>query len=408
MASLAGNRVWAERSSRTRLLVALGVLGFAARLWLAWISEGSNDIRYWLHFAQLVNVHGFGRAYVLDSWLNHPPLMTLWAALCERVAGESLLTFARLFKLPALAAEFATAVLLFYSYQARGSRSRWAAFALYAIALGNALISSFHGNTDAVYVALSFAAAFVLQETRRAWLAGLLLGLALNVKLIPVVLVLPLAALCGSPRKTLEYGLGLSTAALPYVWAFRCLAPDEQHAFISGIFGYKSYPDVWGVELVIRTLLLATKHLPLISAYIHNLRDAYYLQAGKVLVAMTGVLAGWILYRRRNPPTTYAVSAAAYSIFLLLAPSFAVQYLISVLPSFLAWRLRSGIAVGIATSVQAAMTYAQFVTSWSPLATNHTGTLDICAGLSVVTWIVIANQACKTLAIRWEPSSHGM
>ncbi len=141
---------WWTRGRVHRLLIGLGVLGFALRVACWWWSEGTNDIRSWHDFGQRIESEGLGQAYVFNSALNHPPLMGLAAALAAHLA-ESPLGFARLFKLPSLLAELGTGLLLVQSYRKRGMPTRgYAAFAAYGLSLSNTLISAYHGNTDAL------------------------------------------------------------------------------------------------------------------------------------------------------------------------------------------------------------------------------------------------------------------
>ena len=65
------------------------------------------------------------------------------------------------------------------------------------------LVSGYHGNTDAVYAMLSLLAVYLLQDRNRPLLAGLALGLAINIKLIPVLLIPPLVLAAQSIREML-------------------------------------------------------------------------------------------------------------------------------------------------------------------------------------------------------------
>ncbi len=397
-------RVCADAHVRMALLVGLGLSGFIARFWLAWVSEGSNDIRTWLYFGRIINEHGLGKAYVLEGGLNHPPLMSLWAAKVAQVAGDSTLDFARLFKMPSLLAEVITAVLLFFSFRARRDNLRGcAAFALYALALGNALISSFHGNTDSLYFAFGFAAVYLIQARRKGFLAGLMLALALNVKLIPILLVLPLAAACRSRRVLLRYAAGLSLALVPFGLALATFSANERSHFIANVFGYNSFPEWWGIELITRTILASVgRSLPNLTAPISSFHDFYLRVGAKVLIALTGALALWARFGARKPPNAYALSAIAYSILLVLGPGWGVQYMGCLVAPFLAFSLSSGFVVSLATGTMASVVYLHFVSRWEPVVTEHRLLPVDFSGISAVTWAVIA--LCAVRALRGEPT----
>jgi hypothetical protein len=355
-----------------------------------------------------VNDYGLGQAYVRDALLNHPPAMSLWAAAVDRIAGNSAIDFARLFKLPSLIAELGTTLLLFFVWRARGDAVRgYAAAAIYAAALGNVLISSFHGNTDAIYFFFSFAAAYLIQVHQRAFLAGAMLALALNVKLIPILIVLPLAACFRDLRALLRYGAGLSLAVLSFGVALLTFAPDEQAHFVQNVFGYKSYPEFWGVELLARTLRAATwRALPELATTLEGVRDAYFAVGGKLLVLLTGVFALWLRFIAPPKANAYAVVGVAFSMFLLFSPGWGVQYFGCLLAPFLAVRLRSGLAVALATGAMATLIYLHFVNRWSPISSEHMPFPADFAGLSAMVWIVIAVHALKLLVCAWPVAAH--
>src|ERR1035441_4431181 len=102
-----GNRSGFGRGSRHWLL-ALGLAGIAARLWLWWISIGSNDSVIWSSHAQHVLAEGLAhtyRTYRSFPQFNHPPLMGLYAAQVWQWSHGSIWEFARWIKLPGLAGE---------------------------------------------------------------------------------------------------------------------------------------------------------------------------------------------------------------------------------------------------------------------------------------------------------------
>lgn len=398
----------ADPRLRAFLVVGVTALAVLLRCVLWWASEGTNDIRTWLRFARLVNDHGLGQAYVLDPLLNHPPLMSLWAALTARLTDNQILPFARLFKLPSLFAEAGTAWLLWRSYRARNEPDRaYVAVAIYAAALGNILISAFHGNTDCIFIMFAFAAVYSLQEQQAGLRAGLLLAAAINIKLIPIMIVLPLAAVCRDWRVFVRYGAGLSLAPLPFGLTLLNFTADQRAHFMANVFGYKSYPEWWGVESLTRNVLRATQFsLPKLAAAIQWAHDLYFIQGGKILLLLTGLLGVWARYGARKPPNGYALVAVAYSIFVLLGPGWGVQYLACLLAPFVAFSLRSGFQVALFSAIQACLIYLVFLVSWSPMSSEHMPFPGELAGVSAIVWAALLVQAYRALRhVRAEPVS---
>jgi len=93
-------------------LLAAGLAGYALRLVLCAVTEGSNDIRTWELFAREVQARGLEGTYLAFPIFNHPPLMGLWAAAVLRLAAATGLRFTVLFKLLGVAAEVGTGLLL--------------------------------------------------------------------------------------------------------------------------------------------------------------------------------------------------------------------------------------------------------------------------------------------------------
>src|SRR5664280_1453219 len=178
-----GNRSGLGHGSRHWLL-ALGLAGIAARLWLWWISIGSNDSVIWSSHAQHVLAHGLAhtyRTYQSFPQFNHPPLMGLYAAQVWQWSHGGIWEFARWMKLPGLAGE---ALVMWAMWRFIGLR----AFAVYAWLPAAILVSSFHGNTDCLYAALVLLAAIAFDK-ERYFLSGLLWSASLNVKLLPLFLI---------------------------------------------------------------------------------------------------------------------------------------------------------------------------------------------------------------------------
>src|SRR5262249_50684086 len=120
-----------------------------------------------------------------------------------------------------------------------------AAFAWCPISI---LLSSHHGNFDPLYAMLSLAALYIIDRHGRWFLGGLLLGAAINVKLIPVLLIPVMAAMCRSWRQLLYLAAGLALMAIPFVPVL-IFAPA---AFMRNVLHYHSIIDNWGVILFLR------------------------------------------------------------------------------------------------------------------------------------------------------------
>ena len=118
---------------------------------------------------------------------------------------------------------------------------------MYAWSLDAILVSGYHCNTDPIYAFFCLLCAYLLQNKRCHFLAGLALAAAINVKLTPVLLILPLLLWHRSWRSASKFVLGLAVGALPFVPVL-VLAGKP---FYANAIAYKSNPDNWGITCLL-------------------------------------------------------------------------------------------------------------------------------------------------------------
>lgn len=363
---------------RTLLLLAVA-LGLFARLLLAWLTLGTNDAMIWAEFAGAINRTGLPAVYRTDPFMNHPPLPAYWAALCERAAAASGLSFWFLFKLPAVAADALACALLWRVWSGRAG-GRWGGVAAAAFAwnLDAILVSGFHCNTDPVYAALALLAAHCVAGRNNFLAAGLVLGAAVNVKVVPLLLVPPLLSLCRSWRDAARFVAGLSVGAVPFLAAFALGGT----AFLHNVLGYASRVDRWGIPFLLEE---ASRLTGAAGAALDAYRTAgRYAVVGAVLAVS---LASWL--RRRWD--AYELTAATLALFLVLAPGFGVQYTVIVAPVLMAVSLRWGSAYGLLAGLFLLIVYWINWTGSSPAYADFKPRLPMPGALvGLFAWLLLA------------------
>jgi hypothetical protein len=319
-----------------RFWLALILAGVIVRVVLWWISIGCNDVITYHLFGKSIAADGLAATYRNIFYFNHPPLIGLYAMQAWRLSGEDMWTFAHLLKLPGLAGEALTlwALWRFSSPQAS------AAYAWLPAAI---LVSGFHGNTDCLYTALVLVAVIAF-DRQLHFLAGLLLAAALNVKLIPLLL-LPLVFI-GAPNRRVLLSLtaGLALGAAPFV--FPALAAP--HAMYQNMLGYNSYPDNWGLLVILK----AGVQISIFGTFAAVLKDSYVAFGRYFVLAAVTLVALASKFRSRRPMAEQAAIGAA--LFLLLTPGFGIQYVMFVapllclvdVPAALRWGWVSGLFIG--------------------------------------------------------------
>jgi hypothetical protein len=386
--------------------VDLALLGYVIRIVIWFLSDGSNDIRTWRLFAQTIREAGLAETYRSQPLFNHPPIMGWWSLVALRIADWNVLTFAQAFKIPSLAAEVGTGLLLFAAWTRRGrSREASRALAAYALALNCILISAFHGNTDAVYFCLAFASAYLL-ESGRPFAAGAALAAAMNVKLIPVLFVLPLASRCTRWPQLRRFVAGAALGAVPFAIAIAAFTGEQARHFIDNLFRYQSNRENWGVALGVRLgVRFAGRFSAPMADAIQRSGDWYAVHGAVVLFAGVGVFAAWHAWTRWHRSRgfdAYQLEAWTCGLFLLFGSGFGVQYVGCIVAPLLAWSIWDGVAVASATGAFIGAVYVTFMLSWTPMASHHGPIPSSLIGLAVVAWSTIA-VAC--LRMRTTPTS---
>lgn len=226
--------------------------------------------------------------------------------------------FAVLFKLPSMLASVATVFLLWRAGVSSGM------LLLFALNPVDILISGFHANTDSLCAAFALLSALLL-ERRRPGLSGLALAAALNVKLIPVVLILPFVFSLAR-KEALRFTLGVTAGVLPFV----PFLVEDPASLYRRVLSYSSSIYGRGIHL---PFILDQRQLPASAARLYLL----FLASGKyVILAASAVLA--LLNRRWRVWNAYELAAIAFSVFLVLAPGFGYHWLVYPLAFFVASR----------------------------------------------------------------------
>jgi hypothetical protein len=322
---------YAEPTDRRRrrlvfVLVAVGIIGVTARLWLWWSSVGTLDVVRWMHFGQAIHDHGLADTYASLEKFNHPPLMGLYAAGVWDLTGENLWNFARLLKLPALVGE---AIALIVLTRLMGVR----ALAAYATAPAAVLVSSYHGNTDPLYAILLLLSALAFDRQQFLW-AGLLFGAALNIKILPIALLPLLVIAAPHVRGAVRLCGGLAIAALPYI----PLLVTSGGEMYRNMLAYDSVQGSWGLL----ALLNPASDQRNLTEFVTPLRDAF-ISHGRYLIIGAVVLLALAsrLSLRLRMTEQFALGGA---LFLLLAPGFGVQYVVLIAPLLIVVSLRYSLA----------------------------------------------------------------
>lgn len=350
---------WDERRRRRSRIARYGWIiaaAMVARIAIALVSIGTNDARLFWTFASEIQQFGIVPVYGLDGLFNHPPLVGAWIKLASWMAGRiqdplgEFHAFTFIFKLPAIASDGLAVFLIWRIWRPKLGEERAASIAAAAAcSLCGILISSFHCNTDPIYAALCLAAVYFLEERRAFFPGGLALAGAINIKILPVLLIPGLLLSCTDRRQLRLFLAGLALGVIPFLPALRHEAPS----FVHNALAYNSSVNNWGINLLLLMGQLLRGHIGASSPAV----EAYHDLGRYVLFALIFLWA--FLARRIGRWNRYETAAVTFAIFLVFTPGFGIQYIVMIAPLLFAIRPRLAFIYSTAAGAFAVALYVK-------------------------------------------------
>jgi uncharacterized membrane protein len=212
-------------------------------------------------------------------------------------------------------ADVGSALLVFEILRRRRSlrEAGWAA-AMVAVSPVLVVISGFHGNTDPIFVLFTLLALYLLADRDKPLAGGLSMGIAIGIKIVPIVAVPALLVLAFTQgrRSLLRFGGGF-VAAVAITWLPALITHGQ--AVKEHVLGYAgSGISQWG--------------LIQIGHWFDDPGWADFLTgAGRFPVVLLCALVPAALVWRRPAMAAEAVGLSLVS-FLFLSPAFGCQYLV--------------------------------------------------------------------------------
>ncbi len=344
-------------------VVPLVILAMMARVGIAYISWGSQDATQFQEFGKKVAQHGIMHLYRVDVMYNHPPALGYFCAFVYRLTHGRLdqpdiksarhlgLTFPFVFKGINLLADIIVCWLLWKIARPQfGQFVAAATVVLFAWSPDSLLMTGFHGNDDPVYAMLCLLAIYLIEDRGRDFWGGVALAAAINVKLIPVLLVPPLLMSYRDWRRTQRFIVGLSLGIIPFIPVVLLDGP----AFYRDVLTYGSAITNWGIN----QFLKEAAREPRFSAIAGILIERYYTTGRLIIIAAVILLS---LRARRDPRLNrYTLAACTLCLFMILTPGFGLQYTIIPLPLLYATGRRLAATLyGILSGILLFFTYWQ-------------------------------------------------
>lgn len=397
-----------------RHLVLVAATAFLLKTAIALSTYGSTDVLIYESDVAKVRRDGAVSLYrdgIQTEWCGqaeqrscppfiHPPFMIHavrgWAVLAE-ISG---LPFRFWLRFTCAMADVGSLALLVRLLRRRLSEGQtrvallW--FAASPIAI---LISGFHGNTDPILMFFVLLAIDLVEGQRPTWLAGVALGVATSIKVLPVLLAPAVLLSLPRMRCRLEFCVGAAAAFLVGSAPFLLMAPE---LVVTRVFGYSSQFGSWGLSL----LALVLRQ----SARLSWLGDLY-VRHGKILGLL--VVLGASLWLRPRGRRNGLFIRAGFLMFLFVSviPGFGVQYLVWLVP----WVVSLGFGPTAAYHVAGtAFLFAYYTTAAGTFPWYLANSLerpawsDTVLSLGLISWVVVCSitviYARRLAAMRAEPS----
>lgn len=323
------------QSRRDNLILAAAIL-FAAglKLILIFSTFGTNDVLFKEAYAAKIRDAGGialyregadllenGRPYHREHMFL-PPFMVTWLASVDalaRATGVPIGIWVRVFDLIAdsLTTLLVTALILPLF---AGRIALWAGVAL-ALAPTSLLISGFHGNIEPMVICFVIIAIYAYERWGAAMLSGAALGMALNMKIWPVVFTATFLLWARTKAERLRFAAAAAAVvfagSLPYVL-------QDPVTIAKRVLGYKSFYGNWGISRILLSLEVTDP--------VGRAANATYLNSGPYIALLAAVALSFVLSSRRPRPSLFVACGAIALAFLCLLPAFGVQYLIWITP----------------------------------------------------------------------------
>jgi hypothetical protein len=323
------------------LLIAAAAFAFALKTTIAFTTYGTNDVMTFER--DLAKFRGQGAAALYREGISytsadgtrfenqpfiHPPFMLTvlrsWGLLA-RLSGLPLGFWLRLTSSVAdVLSLMLVAGLLNGLPRLQHARLGLLAMALCPVSV---VISGFHGNTDPLMIAFVLLSVYCLETRRAVWMAGAAMGLALSLKIVPVIFIPAVLLYLPGIRERWRY-----LASVAVVFALGSLPYALQDPILIGktLVGYNSKPGLWGFSFL--------------ALYFRESANwgwlfRWYAAGGKILVLAAILCLSVAINRRPNKPPLILQCGAVAFLFLFLAPGFAMQYLAWLVP----WALALGV-----------------------------------------------------------------
>ena len=295
-----------------------------AKLWIAATTIGTTDVFLFGVFGEVISRHGLAYAYENVAIFNHTPLVGEWAASLFAASEGKVQDYALPLRVPGILADFLAVLVLLRLRQKTGRPPLWALI-LFALSPVSLMVSGYHGNVDPVLALLLLVAAWMCVE-QKPLLCGIALGLACQIKVVPLHVAPVFAAYWWPRKKFVSFALAACVVTLAGWAPALILAPE---AFFKNALGYSGYWGIWGWSYCLRSSGMDV--FQTVGMMDLHTAQKVAMAVSKYLIIATTL---WLAWRRRREDIFLTLSAA-WAVFFVFATGVAPQYFVWLAPFIL-------------------------------------------------------------------------
>jgi hypothetical protein len=300
-------------------------------------------------------------AYESDPYLNNPPLISLGMAELLRLSRSIEVPFPVLLRSLGIFGETLSIGLVAHVGCLIGGVRQGILLGL-IVALNplSVLVTGYHGHTDGLVGGFVFLSFYLATIYHHYALAGFALGLAINVKLIPLVLWPALFFSIPSVRGRIFSSVGLLCALIPFIVAWWY----GGSVFFLRVFGYRSILDYWGLQTF---LIIFRSQNPQWASFFDAV-IIFYQQVGPFVIL--GVVTVLNLTIKLS---SWQRGAVSFGIMAVLAQGFGITYPALAMPLFTIVSPWWAVKYSVVNALALLATYAHFMVRRWPWQSVHIG-----------------------------------
>jgi len=324
------------------IVIAVAFVATLAKLYCAWTTRGSNDAALFRIYGLWTLGLGLPGAYHHSLLVNHPPLVIALMSRLALYTGTDERAFNFLVRLPGIIADVGTIFIMIAMWRRFKSVPYWAMLA-FAFSPISFMVTGFHGNTDPILAFFLVAAVYACVRNS-PMLCGVCLGLACNVKIIPLLLT-PVFFFYWLHRGNWKSFSLL--AAVTVMFGFMPLALTDPYVLYRNVLSYSSYWGNWGItNLLLRTIGGDFSGLGFTD---FTLPQRIVVTLLKGIIILFVLLMAWFR-RKESAEELWITFSLIWLLFFSLAPGICVQYFVWFAPFLLLHSPRWWAAVTVTVS----------------------------------------------------------